>query len=204
MIKDTTGYTLNDIISLHKKYAPSDKVYELVFVHCRIVYEIAMQLIQKKDIPLDQELIRVGALLHDIGVYKVLGSDGELVEGADYIRHGLEGEKILKSEGFPKTIWRFASHHTGVGISAQDIISGKLPLPPKDYQAVSDEEMLIMYADKFHSKSTSPQFNSYDWYKRYVSRFGDQKVDKFDQMATQFGIPNLLPLSEKYAFSLRS
>ena len=33
------------IISIHKKYAPSDAVYELVYTHCCIVRDIAMQLV---------------------------------------------------------------------------------------------------------------------------------------------------------------
>ena len=190
-------------MALHKKYAPSDEIYDLVLMHCQIVYDIAEQLIKKSALPVDRELVKNGALVHDIGVYPLFGIDGKLREGVNYITHGIEGEKILKKEGFPEAIWRFAAHHTGVGLSKQDVISQNLPLPIADYQAESDEELLIMYADKFHSKTTPPYFNSYEWYRKDIAKFGEDKVIKFDNMADQFGIPDLEPLSSKYSFMIR-
>lgn len=68
-----------------------------------------------------------------------------------------EGEAILKSEGFPEKLWRFASHHTGVGLT-RDVINQKLPLPEADYLVETDEELLVMYADKFHSKQLVKTF----------------------------------------------
>jgi uncharacterized protein len=59
-------------------------------------------------------------MLHDIGVRPLFGADGKLRPGADYITHGIEGEAILKKEVFPRAICRFASHHTGVGLSSKD------------------------------------------------------------------------------------
>lgn len=196
-------YTLDDIIALHKKYAPSDEVYDLVFMHSQIVLDIAMRLIEKNKLGVDAELVRIGALLHDIGVHPLFGTDGKLLPDVHYVSHGIEGEKILKNEGLPEEIWRFASHHTGVGLSAQDVLDQKLPLPPADYFADTDEELLIMYADKFHSKTTPPYFNSYEWYRKDVARFGPDKVVKLDQMAEKFGIPDLQPLSGKYSFAIR-
>ena len=195
--------TVADIMALHKKYAPSDEVYNLVFMHCQIVYDIAVQLIEKSSLPVDRELVKTGALLHDIGVYPLFGADGKLREGVNYITHGTEGEKILKEEGFPEAIWRFAAHHTGVGLSKQDVIKQKLPLPIADYQAESDEELLIMYADKFHSKTTPPYFNSYEWYRKDIAKFGEDKVNKFEHMANKFGVPDLEPFSHKYSFVIR-
>lgn len=61
-----------------------------------------------------------------------------------YITHGTEGERILKEEGLPENLWRFAAHHTGVGLSKQDIINQHLPLPAADYFAETDEELLVM------------------------------------------------------------
>lgn len=196
-------YTLKEIQALHKKYAPCDEVYELVFRHCQIIYDIAEQLITKGQLAVDPKLVRIGCLLHDIGVYPLFGADGQPKPGANYITHGIEGENILKAEGFPEAIWRFASHHTGVGLTKQDITSQSLPLPVADYLAETDEELLIMYADKFHSKSTPPHFNSFEWYKQDIARFGADKVTKFDEMAQKFGIPDLEPLAKKYGYGIR-
>ncbi len=193
----------DDIIALHKKYAPSDIVYDLVFTHCRIVCDIAMQLIDSNDLKVDRELVQAGALLHDIGVYPLFEAEGSLRKGVHYITHGTEGERILKQESVPDAIWRFAAHHTGVGLTKEDVINQKLPLPMADYLAETDEELLIMYADKFHSKTTPPYFNSYEWYKKDIARFGSDKVAKFEAMAAKFGKPDLGQLSNNYSFEIR-
>jgi uncharacterized protein len=196
-------YTLSEIQALHKKYAPSDEVYDLVFIHCQIIHDIAEQLIAKNGLNVDTELVRIGCLLHDIGVHPLFGEDGKLRPGVNYITHGTEGEAILKAEGFPEAIWRFCSHHTGVGLSKQDIVTQELPLPAADYLADTDEELLIMYADKFHSKTTPPYFNSFEWYRQDIARFGSDKVRKFEEMAEKFGVPDLKPLAEKFGYEIR-
>ncbi|HWZ65450.1 MAG TPA: HD domain-containing protein [Patescibacteria group bacterium] len=196
--------TLQAIEELHKKYAPTPEILELVLTHCEIVSDVAQQLITAKKLKVNAELVQVGCLLHDIGVYPLFDGTGKEREGLNYITHGVRGEAILKDEGFPETIQRFASHHTGVGLSMHDIISQKLPLPEQDYMAETLEEELIMYADKFHSKTEPPSFNPYDWYKQYVAKFGEGKVKKFEQMAQKFGVPDLTSLIEKYGHQTRS
>jgi uncharacterized protein len=193
----------DDIVSLHRKYAPSDIVYDLVFTHCCIVRDIALQLVESQNLELDRDLIEIGALLHDIGVYPLFEATGKLRDGVNYITHGTEGERILKQEGLPEEIWRFAAHHTGVGLTKKDIQSQKLPLPMKDYLAETDEELLIMYADKFHSKTTPPYFNSYEWYQRDIAKFGEDKVVKYAQMADKFGKPDLRAMSKTYGTRIR-
>lgn len=196
-------YTPEEIKALHRKYAPSMVVYDLVFTHCRIVRDIALQLNARSTLRVDINLVIIGSMLHDIGVYPLFNAEGKLREGANYITHGSEGEAILKKEGLPENIWRFAAHHTGVGLSKQDIVDQKLPLPVADYFAETDEELLIMYSDKYHSKTTPPYFNTFEWYKKDIARFGDEKVTKFEQMARKFGIPDLEPLSRKYGYKIR-
>lgn len=195
--------TLEQIETLHHKYAPSDAGFDLVFTHCRIVAEIAEQCIANKHLAADAALVRVGCLLHDIGVYELLDKDGTEREDLPYITHGIRGEAILKKEGFPEIIWRFGSHHTGVGLTKQDIIKQGLPLPLQDYEAETIEEELVMYADKFHSKNTPPNFNTFEHYKKTVAKFGQDKSDKFAELAEKFGVPDLAPLIAKYGHVVR-
>ena len=183
------------IESLHRKYAPSPQVFETVFTHCHIVWEIAGQLIRVKNLKVQEELVMSGALLHDIGAYTFIDVENHFDEKR-YIRHGIEGYKILKEEGLPEELCRIAERHTGVGITKRQIINRNLPLPLKDYTAETIEEQLIMYADKFHSKN--PQFNSFDWYRAYTQRFGEDTVKKFEEFSHIFGIPELESLSIKY------
>lgn len=196
-------YTYDDINALHWKYAPSTLVYDLVFTHSQIVHDIAEQLMARSSLQLDAELVRIGCLLHDIGVHPLFNADGTLKPDVNYITHGTAGEAILKQEGFPPAIWRMASHHTGVGLSAEDVATQALPLPVADYLADTDEELLVMYADKFHSKTTPPYFNSFAWYKHDVSRFGEEKAAKFEAMSEKFGIPDLQPLADRYGYAIR-
>lgn len=193
----------DDVIAMHKKYAPSAAVYDLVYTHCLIVRDVAVQLIVNSSLEVNRELVEIGAMLHDIGVYPLFETNGRLREGVQYITHGIEGERILRQEGLPESVWRFAAHHTGVGLTKQDIIDQKLALPAADYLAKTDEERLIMFADKFHSKTTPPFFNSYEWYRSDVAKFGTDKVAMFEQMAVLFGQPDLRLLQAKYPFEIR-
>lgn len=187
--------TFEEIRALHKRLAPTKEAFELVFTHSKIVSEIANALLLAKNVPgIDVKFVEVGCLLHDIGVYE-LYKDGVLNEKR-YITHGIEGYGILKSEGFDEAICRIASHHTGVGLSREDIRSQNLPLPDEDLLAETVEERLVMYADKFHSKT--PKFNSFESYSNQVNRFGADKVVAFHKLAEEFGIPSLENVSQKY------
>ena len=195
--------TYDDIVALHQKYAPTDEVFELVFTHCQIVRDIALQLAHTSGAAVDTELVTVGCLLHDIGVYALHDTHGQELADAAYITHGIRGEEMLRREGFAETICRFASHHTGAGLSKQQIITRGLPLPHQDYLAETAEEALVMYADKFHSKSQPPQFNSHAYYTQFTAQFGDESSDSFAQLTAQFGVPELTGLARQYGHSLR-
>jgi uncharacterized protein len=180
------NYTEADIIALHKKYASNEILFNIVFTHCKIVFEIAKQLIDAYRIEVDNNLIYVGAMLHDIGAYRVLDDSGDLIKGKSYLIHSVEGEDILKSEGFDENIYRFTTHHTGVGITRSDIIRQNLSLPLADYLAMTIEEELVI--------------NSFNSARNELSKFGKDKVSLFEQFATKFGQPDLNMLSEKYGF----
>ena len=197
--------TDQQIKNLHQKYAKTDADLTLIYTHCQIIEAIAMQLLDKNPIKdIDRNLVHVGCLLHDIGAYDVL-EDGEFVQG---VRHGIIGENILKSEGFSETIWRFASHHTGVGLTKKDVLDQKLPIPVADYTARTIEEQLVMYADKFHSKSNppseAPYFCSFDWFHNSVQKFGTDKAAKFDTLAKLFGQPDFVALSKQFKHAIKN
>jgi uncharacterized protein len=184
-----------EIKALHKKYATNEKTFDLIYTHSQIVSEIASELLRVKPIPdIDKEFVKVASLLHDIGAYTFFNNGQPSAK--EYIRHGIEGEEILKSENFDPKFCRVASHHTGVGLRKEHIIESGLPLPHEDFLAETPEEELIMYADKFHSKT--PKFNSYESYLEHTSRFGEENAKEFKRLANKFGIPDLKPLAERY------
>ncbi|MFH9985064.1 HD domain-containing protein [Streptomyces luteogriseus] len=183
-----------DIKALHEKYAPTAEAFALVHTHCEVVWGIAEQLLSAPRLAhLDAETVRAGCLLHDIGVYRLYDAEGRL-DHPNYVRHGLLGHEILEAEGLPEALRRFCSHHTGVGLTRHDIVSQGLPLPPADYLAVTEEERLVMYADKFHSKSRPSAFLSPDEYAAHIRRFGADKVTAFEALRAEFGDPDLARL----------
>ncbi|MEE1836591.1 HD domain-containing protein [Streptomyces sp. SP17KL33] len=189
--------TVNEVRALHEKYAPSHEALDLVLTHCEIVCGIAAQLAARSAHALDADLVRVGALLHDIGVYRLYDRAGRL-DHRDYIRHGVLGYEILREEGFPESLRRFCSCHIGVGVTRQDIREQKLAIPEADYLAETIEEQLVMYADKFHSKTTPPTFLTADSYAAQVERYGADKVHAFGLLRARFGEPDLTSARARY------
>jgi len=185
------------IRALHERHAPTPEALDAVFTHCRIVCEIAEQLHASSGDDADLSLVRAGALLHDVGVYRLYDAAGRL-DHERYIWHGLLGHELLGAEGLPEALCRFASHHTGVGITRADVLRQQLPLPPADYLAETPEEALVMYADKFHTKTAPPAFLTPAAYAAYVRRFGAQQVAAFAALRAKFGDPDLTPLSAAY------
>ncbi|MCW2899425.1 MAG: metal dependent phosphohydrolase [Streptosporangiaceae bacterium] len=193
--------TDKEIRALHRKYAPTQEAFDLVYTHCVIVCGIAEQLLTRTDLNLNADLVRAGSLLHDIGVYRLYGTSGKL-DQASYIRHGILGYELLQHEGFPEAICRFCSCHTGMGLSRDDVRKQGLPLPIADYLAESGEEELVMYADKFHSKTEPPTFVTAASYAAHVRRFGEDKTATFRLMCESFGAPDLTPFITLHGYAL--
>jgi uncharacterized protein len=209
--------TDNEIRALHERLAPTGEAFDLVYTHCQIVRSIAEQLLRRKSIAEqllrrnqaepdadrpDPDLVRAGSLLHDIGVYQLYDRSGTL-DHAGYLRHGVLGRDLLRALGFPEALCRFCAHHVGVGLSRDDVLSQGLPLPVEDYLAESVEEELVMYADKFHSKSSPPTFVTVATATARLGRFGADKADGFVALVDRFGEPELASLAADHRQTLR-
>ncbi len=196
--------TTTEIRDLHRRHAPTPELFELVYGHCEIVWRVAERILAGKggELAVDVDLVRAGALLHDIGVYRLYDAAGVQVDPA-YVRHGVLGHEMLASAGFPQALCRFCSHHTGVGISRADVLAQALPLPAADYLAETDEERLVMYADKFHSKTTPPSFVTAEAFTAHIARFGQDKPAAFAAMRQTFGDPDLTALAARHGHLIR-
>ncbi|NMM98422.1 Phosphohydrolase [Bifidobacterium sp. DSM 109959] len=152
---------------------------------------------------LDEHLVLIGGLLHDIGTYKVFkhdGTDGEPLKfsGKKYILHGLKGYKWLLKQGVDESIAQFCRNHTGVGLTREDVLRQDLPLPPDDYVPMNLEQEVVMYADKFHSKSVPPKFLTVDAYTARAQRFGEENEQRWLELVAKYGVPDIPALAEKY------
>jgi uncharacterized protein len=187
------------IIQLHRKYAPHQNAFELIYTHSQIVWKLAEQLIASAHLKVDADFIRAACLLHDIGAYRLFLPTGE-IDDKNYIKHGVLGYDLLASEGFDESLCRVASCHTGVGFTAQEVVDEGLPIPPADYMAKTTEERLIMYADKFHTKASPPTFMTAGTYASQAAEFG--KKARFQLLVDEFGEPNLKPLAAEFGLAI--
>ena len=102
--------------------------------HSKAVCKKALKLSSNFDVDVDIELVKTGALLHDIGRSKTNGID-----------HAVVGAEILKNMGFPDSVANIALRHIGAGIPKEEAI--ELGLPPKDYIPLTLEEKIVAHAD---------------------------------------------------------
>ena len=100
----------------------------------------------------DVEFVREAALIHDIGIIFTHAPDLNCFGDAPYIKHGIIGERLLTDLGFPRHA-RVCRTHVGVAITKEMIQEAKLPLPYEDMIPITQEEIIVAYADKFFSKS---------------------------------------------------
>ncbi len=112
---------------------------ENVIEHSKAVCKKAMEIAANFD-NVDIELIRKGALLHDIGRSKTHG-----------IRHAIEGVEIAKEYGYEPDVLNIIERHIGAGITASEAV--KLGLPEKSYMPETLEEKIVAHADNLISGS---------------------------------------------------
>lgn len=156
---------------------------------------------------IDEKLVVIGGLLHDIGAYRVLehnGSDGRPLQfnGSRYIMHGLLGYHYLLEQGVDESLAQFARNHTGVGLTHEQVVAQGLPLPPDDYVPMNLEQEVVMVADKYHSKSTPPKFLTAQTYERKAARYGEDNRRRWVDLVAKYGEPDVRALAGHYDMRL--
>jgi uncharacterized protein len=110
---------------------------ENVIQHCIAVCKKAMKIAANFD-DADKDLIRKGALLHDIGRSRTHG-----------ITHAIEGVEIARGYGYPVEVLNIIERHIGAGITAEEAV--RLGLPEKSYVPQTLEEKIVAHADNLIS-----------------------------------------------------
>ncbi len=163
------------------------KAYRIVLAHSESVKRKALEIADRvPELMPDKQFIAEAALLHDIGIVltnaPALGCTGT----EPYIKHGILGGELLRKEGLPRHA-RVCERHTGVGITAREILANGLPLPPRDLIPETVEEEIICLADKFFSKSHGGE-HSISEVREELSGFGQEHVRKFDLWCEKYKI----------------
>ena len=139
------------------KILKQEETPENVIEHSKAVYKKAM-VIAANFKNADKDLIKKGALLHDIGRSKTHG-----------ISHAVEGAKIVKQYGYPEEVQNIVERHIGAGITEEESV--KLGLPKKSYIPQTIEEKIVAHADNLHSgtKDVDIDFDIAKW-KRKIDK----------------------------------
>ncbi len=138
---------------IDKYYKNSPAAHRLLLDHSRMVTRKALKIAKSlKDSSVDMGFIAEAAMLHDIGIIFTNAPALHCFGHLPYLAHGIKGCEILETEGLPLHA-RVCERHTGVGLTAVEIIDQKLPLPARDMLPETIEEKIICYADLFFSKN---------------------------------------------------
>lgn len=180
---------MNPITLLEKYYPPGSTSHRILLQHSEQVAQKAIIVASKlTNTTVDVEFVREAALLHDIGILftavPLLGCKGKL----PYLCHGIKGRELLEAAGLPRHAL-VCERHIGVGLSAEEIVSQKLPLPVRDMLPLSIEERIITYADLFFSKNPAKLGleRNVDKVRKSLARHGEDKVAVFDEWHALFG-----------------
>jgi len=106
---------------------------EDVISHCRAVAELAVE-IANLVLEADVDLVRAGALLHDIGRARSHGID-----------HGIIGREMAEELELPHQVALIIERHIGAGLTKTE--AEELGLPPRGYMPQSMEERIVAHAD---------------------------------------------------------
>lgn len=116
-----------------------------VIDHCKKVCEKSLEI--AKNFPeADLNLIKTGALLHDLGRSQTHGID-----------HGVIGAKLALKHGYSEKVAKIIERHIGAGISKEEAI--KLGLPPRSYEPKTIEEKIVAHSDNLLNGSDFVDMN---------------------------------------------
>ena len=170
-----------------KYYKPRSKAYQILVRHSNLVTEKALKIAyQHKELLPDCTFIEEASMLHDIGIFKTNAPNLYCFGEYPYLCHGYLGCELVTAEGYPDH-GLVCERHTGIGITSEEIINHKLPLPVRDFVPLSVDEQIICFADKFFSKSGDHLHEkSVDEARNSIKRFGEQNVARFDEWCKLF------------------
>ena len=174
-------------IELIDAYYPEDNERKhILLVHSRLVAEKALCIADgHPELNLDKDFLYEAGMLHDIGIFLTDAPGIFCFGNQPYICHGYLGADLMRREGYPRHAL-VCERHTGAGLSLDDIISQKLPVPHRDMLPVSLEEQVVCFADKFYSKTHLEREKTVEKARKSISNFGNVGLERFDHWCEQF------------------
>ena len=109
-------------------------------------------------VPVNMELVKIGALMHDIGRTRTHD-----------MNHGIIGGAILRDLGFSDELARIAEVHSMAGLTAAE--AQQFGLPAKDYLPETIEEKLVCLADKYFIGTKEVTIE--ERFGRWIEKYGE-------------------------------
>lgn len=141
------------------KYLKEAGCSDSVIRHSIAVAERALEIADSAGITINRDLIKKGAVNHDIGRSKTHGPD-----------HIVAGAEIAEKLGLDKDVVRIIERHLGAGIPMDE--AAALGLPPKDYIPETPEEVIVSYADNLTHHVTAVTLD--ESLDRFRARLGNE------------------------------
>lgn len=180
---------MNPLEIIDKYYPENNSLRQILLQHSRDVADKAVEIADMHpELKLDKDFLYEAAMLHDIGIFMTDAPGIYCTGGEPYIAHGYLGADLLRQEGYPRHAL-VCERHTGTGLSLEDIINQKLPIPQREMLPVSVEEQVICFADKFFSKSHPDKEKSVEKARKALSKYGEEGLRRFDRWCRMFLSP---------------
>jgi uncharacterized protein len=102
--------------------------------HSKAVTKKALNLAVNLNTKVNLELVKKGAILHDVGRCQ-----------SNEIDHAIIGADILRNRGVSSEVVMIVERHIGAGITPEEAII--IGLPPRSYEPITIEEKIVCHAD---------------------------------------------------------
>lgn len=171
---------------IDKYYTDCPELKELLLTHSRQVCERALRIVDAHpELEVDRRFVEEAAMLHDIGIIYCNAPRIFCTGSHHYIEHGYLGADLLRREGYPRHAG-VAEHHTGTGLTLDEVKVNGWPIPPQDYSPRTLEEEIICYADKFYSKTHIGEELPLQKVRQSIWKYGSDSVARFDRWRERF------------------
>ncbi len=109
-------------------------------------------------VEVDIEVVKIGALMHDIGRCKTHG-----------MQHGPVGGDVIRDLGYSEKLARIAERHSMAGLTPQE--AEMFELPTRVLIPETIEEKIVCLADKYHTGTYKVTIEQR--FQRWIDKFGE-------------------------------
>lgn len=171
---------------IDKYYSDCPELKQLLLAHSHQVCERALRIVDAHpELEVDRTFVEEAAMLHDIGIIYCNAPRIYCNGSHHYIEHGYLGADLLRKEGYPRHAG-VAEHHTGTGLTLDEVKVNGWPIPVQDYSPRTLEEEIICYADKFYSKTHVGEELPLSKVRQSIWKYGSDSVERFDRWRERF------------------